>query len=130
MSTIATGVYAPARGAMPGMVGVREAVVRSRLRLTRRGRAVVAAVIVTPVIVTLAVLGLSGGNAAASTDPSNVSFQHVTVQQGESLWQIAETIAPDADPRVVITAIVDLNQLASATVFAGESLAVPTQYSH
>jgi hypothetical protein len=53
----------------------------------------------------------------------------VTVDGGETLWQVASEIDPDADPRDVIADLVSLNNLPSAEVSAGQSLAVPAQYA-
>jgi hypothetical protein len=102
--------------------------VRVRTRLTRRGRAVMAALIVLPLLIGGGVL-VVGGTAAAGTDGSqSASFDDVTVQPGDSLWTVAERIAPNSDPRDVVTALEDLNGLASSTVIAGERLAIPHQY--
>lgn len=49
----------------------------------------------------------------------------VVVQPGESLWQIAKAIAPDADPRETVLTIRSLNGLGDTTVVAGQSIVVP-----
>jgi LysM repeat protein len=58
-----------------------------------------------------------------------VSFAQVTVEGGESLWQVASEIAPTKDPRDVVSDLVRLNNLPSAEVAAGQTLAVPEKYS-
>ena len=58
-----------------------------------------------------------------------MSFHYVTVQSGDSLWSVAERIAPNADPRDVIADVVSLNGLESAVVSPGQQLAVPTKYA-
>lgn len=100
---------------------------RVRTRLTRRGRAVLTGMIVLPLLVGGAAL-LATGGAFAGDEGARVSFQHVTVHQGDSLWNIAQRIAPHADPRDVVAALVDLNGLPSSAVQAGERLAVPPQF--
>ena len=102
---------------------------RLRLRLTRRGRAVITALVSVPLIVGALVLALNGGGALASAQQTHVSFASVTVQSGQSLWSIAEKVAPTADPRDVIADIVSLNQLHSAVVTPGQRIAIPSQYS-
>jgi hypothetical protein len=103
---------------------------KTRLRLTRRGRFVLTFLVTVPLIIGAALFALNGGGAFASADSSTrVSFEHVTVQPGQSLWQIAEKLAPTADPRDVIAAIVNLNQLPTSTVTPGQQLAVPSQYA-
>ncbi len=114
---------------------VRSAVARSsahssRLRLTKRGRAVLAAVAAAPMVIAALTLALNGGGAAASLSGSSASFQYVTVGNSETLWQVAQQVAPNADPRDVIDQIMQLNELASADVFAGEHLAIPSQFVH
>ena len=103
-----------------------------RLRITRRGRIVLASLVSLPLIaglVAFAILGFGGASSAtASGDAGSASFEYVTVQAGETLWGLAEEIAPAADPRDVIADIVNLNQLSSAEVQPGQKLAVPSRY--
>jgi len=119
MTTLALEHTAPFAGA---------SMVRVRTRLTRRGRAVIAALIVLPLLIGGGVLIASGSATAGIDGSQSASFEHVTVQSGDSLWTIAERIAPKSDPRDVVAAIEDLNGLMSSTVIAGERLAVPHQY--
>ncbi|WP_159499539.1 LysM peptidoglycan-binding domain-containing protein [Microbacterium sp. 18062] len=103
----------------------------TRLRMTPRGRRVLAVLVALPLVVALGFGVLSGGSALASrTDSAPAgTFETVTVLAGESLWTIAEEIAPAADPRDVVDEIVRLNALEGATVHAGQRLAVPASYS-
>jgi LysM repeat protein len=50
----------------------------------------------------------------------------MTVQPGDTLWGIAQRAAPDADPRVTVARIMEMNSLHSSTVPAGSALFVPT----
>ena len=103
----------------------------TRLRLTARGRRLVAALAALPAAVALTLAVLSGGSALASRDagaPAE-SFTTLTVTAGESLWSIAEQVAPGADPRDVVDAIVRLNGLEGVTVSAGQQLAIPAEYA-
>ena len=101
-----------------------------RLRLTRRGRAVVGALLAAPVAVVLAVSALSGATAAqAGSAPSSTSFDYITVAAGESLWDLAAWVAPEEDPRVVVGALIELNQLGTADVQPGQRLAIPLAYA-
>ena len=103
----------------------------TRLRLTPRGRRVLAAAAALPAVVALSLAIISGGSALASRDagaPSG-SFTTVTVAYGESLWSIAEDVAPTADPRDVVDAIIRLNALDGATISAGQRLAIPAEYA-
>lgn len=106
-------------------------VVRTRLRLTTRGRRVVATLAALPAVVALGIGILSSGGALASGDAGSAAgtFKTVTVHPGDSLWTIAQDVAPDSDPRDVIDDIVRLNALPSSVVDAGQSLAIPTAYT-
>ena len=97
------------------------------LRLTRRGRVVVAAL--AALLVT--VISLLAANAAQATNqalPPGAARQNlvrVVVSPGQSLWSVAESTDPDQDTRAVVQQIVDLNGLSSDVVFAGQQLWVP-----
>ena len=100
-----------------------------RLRITRRGRVVVTLLLAAPLIVVAALFGPGAVGAVAGTQSSGAQFEHVTVSSGQSLWQIAEKVAPNADPRDVVSDIVDLNGLSGSVVVPGERLAIPQQYT-
>jgi hypothetical protein len=122
MSTIAFGSgYAPrsiAAQAKP-----------PRLRLTPRGRRVLLTLAATPLVIAALFFALNGGGATATLSGSTQEFTYVTVEAGQSLWQLAEQLAPNADPREVIARIVQLNQLESSDVGAGQELAIPMEYA-
>lgn len=101
----------------------------SRLRITRRGRAVLATIVIVPLLAMALAFAAGGGAATATGDLSIADFEYVTVEPGQSLWQVAETIAPGADPRDVISDIMRLNGLHSSVVHPGERLAIPGAYS-
>lgn len=103
----------------------------TRLRLTTRGRRVLAALASVPAVVALSVAIVSGGGALASEDsgvPAG-TFETVTVMPGDTLWSLAEQVAPTADPRDVVDAIMRLNALSSAQLDAGQTVAVPLEYA-
>lgn len=103
----------------------------TRLRLTTRGRRIVATLAALPAVIALSLAVLSGGSALASRDagaPAE-SFTTHTVAAGESLWSIAEQVAPGADPRDVVDAIVRLNALEGVSVSAGQQLSIPAEYA-
>ena len=102
----------------------------TRLRLTSRGRRVLAGAAALPVVVALGFGMLSGGGALATVDASAPAgtFETVTVGAGESLWGIAQEVAPQADPRDVVDAIITLNALESSAVAAGQRLSIPLEY--
>lgn len=97
----------------------------TRLRITQRGRRVLAAVIALPLAAALSFSVLAAGDAQANRTASDVSFATVTVSPGDTLWSIAERVAPTTDPRDTIDAIVRLNALDSSVLSAGDVLAIP-----
>jgi hypothetical protein len=99
---------------------------RTRLRLTRRGRAVFTTLAAVPLVIgaSLSVLG-AGVAAADGGGAPATSFEVVTVGHGDTLWELAETIAPGEDPREVIADIVKLNGLDDAVVQPGQQLSLP-----
>jgi len=99
-----------------------EAVSPGRLRLTRRGRIVVAA------LAALGACGLfvAGASAAQASGPAGRgAARQVIVQPGDTLWSIAQRAAPDADARAVVQQILQANRLATASITAGQRLWMP-----
>jgi Tfp pilus assembly protein FimV len=113
------------------MTTLASAAPATRLRLTARGRRVLTAMAALPAVVAIAfaVFGGSAALASAQNGAPAESFTEITVMSGESLWSIAQDVAPDADPRDVVEAIARLNVLESSTVSAGQRLAIPTEYA-
>ncbi|GAB3124526.1 LysM peptidoglycan-binding domain-containing protein [Glaciibacter psychrotolerans] len=98
----------------------------TRLRLTRRGRLVFSTLAAAPLVAVVLAAALNGGAALASGAGTKThTFSYVTITAGQSLWQLAERLAPHDDPRDVIAEIVALNQLDSADVVPGQRLALP-----
>ncbi|MGY1772149.1 LysM peptidoglycan-binding domain-containing protein [Blastococcus sp. SYSU D00813] len=93
------------------------------MRLTRRGRVVLAALGVA--VAALALLALSavvgGGEELELAGGSSV-----VVQPGDTVWSIAAGVAdPGEDVRAVVDAIERLNDLEGAVVVPGQVLEVP-----
>ncbi|MFZ0192366.1 MAG: LysM peptidoglycan-binding domain-containing protein [Streptosporangiaceae bacterium] len=97
------------------------------LRLTRRGRVVVA---VAAALVLAALSLVIASTAQATNHPvssraAQQGLAQVTVHPGQSLWSVAESADPAADTRVVIQQIIELNGLTGNVVFTGQRLWVP-----
>ncbi len=95
--------------------------VRSRFRrsvLWRRR--IVAGVIALGVVATAgrAAAALGGGPLAASGAAPSVTTY--VVEPGDTLWTVAERLAPESDPRPVVDALVEAR--GSATVIPGETI--------
>ena len=101
------------------------------VRLTRRGRVVLAAfaVVVSTAMVTLFWLSVAGGAQAAShglrPGAAYQGMTQVVVRPGQTLWSIASRAEPAADPRLVIQQIIQVNGLNGSVIQPGESLWVP-----
>ena len=117
----------PADGQLARFQPARGQAVPVPLRLTRRGRVVVA----VAAALLLAALSLVIAASAQATNhpvPSRGAQQaltQVTVRPGQSLWSVAENADPGADTRAVIRQIVELNGLTGDVVVAGQRLWVP-----
>ena len=135
MSAIAAAPVGTRRAvsAVPTSEGVRapggRTVVGTRLTLTRRGRVVLAVLAAAPLVTGLAVGALGSEGAVASSTAATTEFTTVTVDGGDTLWQLAAELAPTADPRDVISDIVRLNGLSTSEVQPGQQLAVPARYA-
>ena len=105
----------------------RDLAPRLRTRLTLRGRVLVVLVLALAGFA-LVSLGQIASNALAadqSAPASSVSTTEWVVQPSETLWQIAETVEPDTDPRDTVARIVLLNDLPDSSVVAGQTLLIP-----
>ncbi|MFT4220546.1 MAG: LysM peptidoglycan-binding domain-containing protein [Microbacterium sp.] len=111
--------------------GARAAEARTRLRLTARGRRVLAVLAALPAAIALFLGMMAGGAALASSSAglSPASFETVRVASGDSLWSIATEIAPSADPRDVVDALVRLNSIEGGVIVPGQELAIPAEYA-
>jgi hypothetical protein len=89
-----------------------------RLRLTLRGRVVLAALAVVAFGAVAGVLHLVASGSGAATAAVSGGHASIVVQPGQSLWSIATTLAPKADPRVTVAKIVDLNGIVGSSVYA------------
>jgi hypothetical protein len=93
--------------------------------LNSKGRRFVRQATVVTVGVVAAISFFSGQAATAGSDSVKADFTYVTIHSGESLWELASTIAPNEDPRDWIAKVVDLNALTSAEVTPGQRIALP-----
>jgi len=101
----------------------------SRVRLTARGRLLTR----LAVIASLSILLLSGfaamtGATAGSTETAiSTPYVKVSVKPGDTLWSIAESIAPSGDRRSLVADIVEINHLSSPELQAGQKIYIPTR---
>lgn len=124
MSTIAIADYSI--GTTYGQVAAPRrsaAAPATSVRLTRRGRFV----IVLAALAAIAVGVIAFGSSTAATgDVASLEVATLTVQPGQTLWQIAAAANPTGDVRDTVDDIIRLNALTSASdLQIGTSLAVP-----
>jgi hypothetical protein len=93
-------------------------------RLTRRGRLLLLALLVGMTFAAFS-LGRVSGNADTSTGSTPTRYEKVVVQPGDTLWSIAKSAKPGADPRAYVQRIIDLNGLGSSDVRVGQTLSIP-----
>ena len=95
------------------------------VRLTRRGRAVVVATLTGGLLAGAGSLANASFAGAERGAPPAPQLRHVIVQPGDTLWGIATSAAPGADPRATIQRIADLNGLSDGALHAGQQLVLP-----
>jgi hypothetical protein len=96
-----------------------------RLRLTARGRVVV-------VLLSLLLVGmwsLRASGAVAGTPAQAIAVTPTTVAAGETLWDIAVSIAgPDEDVRDVVDRLMEINGLDGVGLRIGQQILVPDEH--
>jgi LysM repeat protein len=97
----------------------------SRARLTPRGRAVAIAVFLVLAFLLVSLSSALHSATQAGTGAASSGTRYVTVQPGQTLWQIALRVAPRDDPRDTVDRIRSLNDLATTTVLPGQRIVVP-----
>jgi hypothetical protein len=111
---------AEARRAEARSLGPYRPARRRRVRLTRRGRLLLLALLVAATAFA-AVLVASASRAA---DPVG-SRPTAVVRPGDTLWSVAERHVPGSDPFGAIEEIRRLNELSDYTVQPGQRLVLP-----
>jgi len=100
---------------------VRPAQSPAPMRLTVRGRRVVALLALLPIAVALFFLGTRSAEAMDAAPKTAI----VKVEAGQTLWDVAVKVAPNEDPRSTIWTIREMNHLQTSEILAGQALTVP-----
>ncbi len=101
------------------------------IRLTRRGRRVVAGFIMLVVIVVATVIWMTAAGSVQASSRGGApaspyqGMTQVVVSPGQTVWSIAAAAEPSANPWAVVQQITEINALDGATVHAGQLLWVP-----
>ena len=126
-----SGCSNPAAGQVGAAVRPVAAPGRAGLRLTRRGRVVLAAALFLAVIATVAVVRTgtaSGSQAPGRGTPAGSPYSGLTqvvVRPGQTLWSVAAAAEPSANTWTVMQEITTVNALGSTQLQAGQVLWVP-----
>jgi LysM repeat protein len=95
------------------------------VRLTLRGRVVAAGASALAIgALSIALATAAQASHAGQAAPGRYAAK-VEVRPGQSLWSLAEAYDPDADPRLVVQQIQQLNSMAGDQLQPGEVLWVP-----
>jgi nucleoid-associated protein YgaU len=83
------------------------------------------------VLLGLAVVGAAWAGPVAravggAESVRRVSSSSYVVRPGDSVWDIAERVSPDTDPRPLVDAIVEANRLDPSSLTPGQTLVIPT----
>lgn len=114
---------AVAVGAASGAPAAAVPEVARSWRLTRRGRAVVLGLLVA--LLTAGAVGFGAAQAiGASTAPTDRRVE-VIVGEGDTLWSIAASVAPQGDRTETVQRIREANDLGNAHIEPGQQLVVP-----
>jgi hypothetical protein len=116
-----------------GNVSRRAAAPAAPLRLTRRGKVVVGALLAVVAAALTAAIWLAIAGQAEAAGPGTAgggpgaahTMVRVVVRPGETLWSIAVRTDPGADPRAVIQQIIDDNALRGSAIQQGQVIWVP-----
>jgi hypothetical protein len=102
---------------------LRGTVEAARIRAPRPGRVVR---LVTAAIVALAVIGGLAwlGQTAGPGIPAETAV--IRVGAGETVWDVAQRVAPKSDQRAVVERIRQLNGMAGSAIQPGQQLQVPS----
>ena len=95
------------------------------VRLTRRGRTVLVLLLAALLLAAFSLGSQATQASDVAVDSATVQLEQTTVQPGESLWSVAQRIAPDNDPREVVAQIQRLNDLSGSQLQVGQHLLLP-----
>lgn len=95
------------------------------VRLTRRGRLVLTLLFLGLVLAAFTVFGTTSAATGEAGEP--VPTRTVIVEEGDTLWGIAATVAEPGETRAMVHHLQELNALPGAGVYVGQRIAVPAE---
>lgn len=106
------------------LVPVERRAATQSTRVTRRGRVVLTLTLVGLLLAAFSLGRADAPQAATEAAPAPAVVQ-TTVQPGDSLWTVAQRVAPEADPRDVVQQLRSLNDLSGSGLQVGQQLLLP-----
>lgn len=76
-------------------------------------------------IAATSVFGFVSTAAANNSAASPADFEYITVESGQTLWDLAEQVAPGSNPQDWMQDVVNLNGLTSTDLQPGQRIAIP-----
>lgn len=99
-----------------------------RIVLNRRGRLARTLVVLSLAIVAASVAGGQAGANTSQTQRSSAdTFITVTVAPGDTVWSLANRVAPAGEAGALVSAIIEINSLGSGDVEAGQKIRIPLE---
>ena len=96
---------------------------RRQRRAVYQRRRVLAALVGLGLVLAVFRAGVALGGSSLASPGRLPHVEQVVVQPGDSLWSIAQRVAPGHDPRAVVDAL--SASLGSSQLYAGETISVP-----
>jgi LysM repeat protein len=97
-----------------------------RIVLNRRGRLARTLVVLSLAIVAASVAGgQAGANTSQPARSSADTFITVTVAPGDTVWSLANRVAPAGEAGALVSEIIEINSLGSGDVKAGQKIRIP-----
>jgi LysM repeat protein len=97
----------------------------SGIHLNRRGRLARTFVVLSLAIVLGSLVSVNAGANSERPTEAATNFITVTVTPGDTVWSLAERLAPTSDLRAFVSEVIEINSLASADLAAGQKIRIP-----
>lgn len=75
-------------------------------------------------MVAVALMGPVAGAVTRSAEGAHADATYV-VRSGDTLWDVAQQVAPRQDPRVVVQLLEDANRVDAGSLVPGQTLVIP-----
>lgn len=80
-------------------------------------------ILISILTVIVAIIGILNSFAEVKEE---IVYEKYIVKQGDTLWNLAYTINPDANPRSIIEQIKEKNKMESSMIYVGQIILIPS----